>query len=514
MIFPRESGILLHISSLPGPYGIGDLGPEAYQFVDTLESMGQKLWQVLPTGDTGYGYSPYTTASAFANNPLFINFDLLIEQGLIDSHQLESYPDFSTDKVKYQDVVPVKLEFLDIVCKSFHERASEELKRAFHRFCEKEAYWLDDYICFIALKEAHGGQAWNTWNTEVKDRKPEALKKALVKYSPSMDRLKILQFLFDDQWHRLKAYAKEKGVKIIGDIPIYVSLDSADVWVNPELFQLDEQGEMIVQSGCPPDYFQQTGQLWGNPVYNWAAHEKSEFHWWIHRIGKLLDMVDIIRIDHFNGLAKYWEIGGQDQTAENGKWTNGPGDKLLKAVTDAFGEVPIIAEDLGEAAQEGAVLREKYELPGMKILQFSFNPLGQSNGGLPESYPENCVVYTGTHDNDTIVGWFNTLGNSADLSRGRIEALHGIRNERAQILDYLRSDGNDIQWELIEVALNSKANTVIIPLQDILGLGSESRMNIPGTIDGNWTWRFEKESLSPKMIHRMLSLTKATHRIE
>lgn len=507
-LFPRESGVLLHITSLPGSYGIGEIGQHSYDFVDLLQEMGQRLWQILPLIDTGQYYSPYTTISAFANNPLLISFDLLLDDNLLKESELESLPDFSDNLVDFDSVATARNAIHDTVCERFSERTSEEEKSAFNLFCSKNAYWLEDYALFTALKDAHDGVVWTDWDPKYSHRNEKAMQSARHQFEAEIQRQKIVQFIFDDQWSRLRKYARRKGVRIVGDIPIYVSHDSADVWANQELFRLDEDGKMTVQSGCPPDYFRKTGQLWGNPIYDWDAHHKSGYHWWIRRLKKLYEMVDIVRIDHFNGFAKYWEVPVKSKTAQNGKWVKGPREKIFDVLFRKLGRKPIIAEDLGEAANDAAALIEKYDLPGMKILQFAFDPHEHDNGSLPDEYPENCVVYTGTHDNDTTLGWFHTKPGKA-VTR----TVDEIKEERTRVLDYLGTDGSEINWDMIKLALHSNSHTSIVPLQDILGLDSEARMNTPGTIEGNWRWRFNRNLLSDDVIERMRKLTQESGRI-
>ena len=508
MIYPRTGGILLHITSLPGRYGIGEIGPEAFRFIDRLSEMGQRLWQILPLGDPGSGNCPYNTVSAFANNPMLISFDALIEEGYLNRSDLNGLKKYPVHKYDAKKVAPDRAHILNTVCKRFSKCASEEKKAALEVFCEKNGYWLDDYSLFTVLKDAHDGVSWMDWDPKYARCEDNAIQSARHQYEEAIQRQKIAQFLFDDQWNRLRKYAHEKGVKIIGDIPIYVSYNSADVWANQELFQLDEDGNMTVQSGCPPDYFCETGQLWGNPIYKWDAHNKSGYSWWTKRLQKLYDMVDIVRIDHFNGFAKYWEVPIESKTAQNGRWVKGPGEKIFDTLFRKLGRKPIFAEDLGEATTEAAVLRGKYHLPGMKILQFAFDSHERGNGCLPDEYPENCVVYTGTHDNNTTLGWFHD-----DPGTAVTQTDDEITEERARVLSYLGTDGSEINWDMIQLALQSKAHTSIIPLQDILGLDSEARMNIPGTIEGNWVWRFNQDLLSDGMIERMRSLTQESGRM-
>ncbi|MBN4080795.1 4-alpha-glucanotransferase [Caldithrix abyssi] len=493
--FSRESGVLLHLTSLPASHGIGDFGQSAFTFIDQLEMMGQKMWQILPKSQPDGYSSPYNAISAFANNPLLISLDSLWESGLIEQSEIARCPDFPQDRVDYNTVQLYKEPLLLKAADRFKTHASYKQKKAFHTFSEKNDYWLDDFTLFITIRELYKGLNWSEWPEKYALRVEAELTQFRLDYHKEIDQIKILQYFFHQQWHQLKSYAIEKGIKIIGDIPIYVSYNSADVWANRPLFKLDEDGRMVVQSGCPPDFFITDGQAWGHPIYDWLVHKKTDYKWWIARLRYLFELVDIIRIDHFNGLAKYWEIPAGQSNGKNGEWIPGPGVPFLKAVYNKLGDQSIIAEDLGAASGDAAVITAKFEIPGMKVLQMAF---GEKE--TPEKIPKNTIVYTGTHDNDTTVGWFNALADN------------GKKEERQHILDYLNSDGSEINWDLIELALNSNANTVIIPLQDILGLGSEGRMNIPGTVGGNWTWRFTRESLSPQMIQRMLTLTKNSKR--
>ncbi len=506
--FPRESGVLLHITSLPGAYGIGEIGPEAFKFIDHLSEMGQSLWQILPTCDTGSNRSPYTTVSAFANNPMLISFDFLLEDGYLKEAELVEFNNYSKDKVDYDRVIPERKKILDIVCNQFFERASEVGKQKYDIFCKENEFWLNTYSLFLSLKKIHKNKIWTEWENDYSNFNKVDIEKIQHKQQPFIQKLKIQQFLFYTQWQRLKKYANNKGIRIVGDIPIYISHDSADVWANPDLFKLNEAGYMIFQSGCPPDYFLEDGQVWGHPIYDWDAHEKSSYAWWISRFKHLFTFVDVVRIDHFNGFAKYWEIPMDKAGGAIAQWVKGPGEKLLSAVKRGIGSKPIIAEDLGEAALDSEPLKEMFNIPGMKILQMSFGYGKQLNGSIQELNQENIVVYTGTHDNDTSIGWFQ-----AKPGNGNTQSANEISFERSQALELLGTDGSEINWDFISFTLNSKGNTAIIPLQDILGLDSTARMNIPGTIGGNWEWRFQKDQLSDELIKRMRKLTEESNRL-
>ncbi|MCO5061956.1 MAG: 4-alpha-glucanotransferase [Kiritimatiellae bacterium] len=508
MNFPRESGILLHITSLPGRYGMGDLGPSARQFVDTLVDMGQHLWQILPHGLTGYGDSPYQSFSTFAGNPLFISPELLVEDGLLKQSHLDSFPQFPDDFVDYGPVIEARTALLRTVCRRFERNSSPAQKQAFSEFCELNKSWLEDFSLFMALKEAHNLEPWHTWEPELVRRDPNALAAARRQYRTAIRNAKIQQWIFDDQWRRLRVYCHDRGIKIIGDIPIFVAHDSADAWANPELFYIDEHGKCTIVAGVPPDYFSATGQLWGNPLYRWDVHKAQDYAWWAARLRKIFEMVDIVRIDHFRGFAGYWEIPGDAETAINGRWVPGPGADLFHALKRHLGEAPIIAEDLGVITPDVDALRDQFNFPGMRVLQFAFGNDAKASEYRPESYPPNCVVYTGTHDNDTTVGWFRSEpGEASTRSREEVDA------ERQAILRYLGSDGHEIHWDLIALALRSNANTAVFPMQDLLGLGTEARMNIPGTKSNNWRWRFQPALLTPEIKQRLRQLAESTHRI-
>ncbi len=507
MNFPRESGILLHPTSLPGPYGIGEIGPEARAFADTLAGMRQHLWQMLPLGPTGYGDSPYQSFSTFAGNPLLISFDQLVHDGLLSRSRLSRFPRFPDDAVDFGPVITARMAVLRSVCRSFERRASRAKKKAFRAFCEENASWLEDYALFTALKDAHELRPWTTWEPELAGRDRHALARARRRYRTAIRHVKTLQFLFLDQWKRLVAHCHDRKIAIIGDIPIFVAHDSADVWANPGLFYLDERGFPAVQAGVPPDYFSATGQLWGNPLYRWDVHEETDYAWWVARLRKIFELVDIVRIDHFRGFEAYWEIPGQEKTAIRGQWVKGPAETFFKAVTRQLGRLPIIAEDLGVITPPVEELRDRFRYPGMRVLQFAFGNDDKADDYRPESYPKNCVVYTGTHDNDTTVGWFNSQAGK-DSTRTQAD----IEKERNAILEYLESDGEEIHWDLIALAFQSNANTAIVPLQDVMGLGSEARMNIPGKEGGNWRWRFTWDMLTPEMKARLKELTVAARR--
>lgn len=491
MAFPRSSGILLHPTSLPGRFGIGDLGPEAYRFVDFLVETYQQLWQVLPLGPTGYGDSPYQCFSAFAGNPLLVSPEMLVEDGLLSPSDLDAAPSFPEDEVDYGPVIEFKTSLLRKSFEKFETQAPQVLKEDFSTFCQQNSFWLEDFTLFMSLKDAHGGAAWVTWASDIASRQPEAVSRWTQHLADSIRAHKYFQWLFFRQWWALKKYANERGVRIIGDVPIFVAHDSADVWAHPELFYLDEQGNPTVVAGVPPDYFSATGQLWGNPLYRWDVMARDGYAWWIERVRATLSVVDIIRLDHFRGFEAYWEVPGTEDTAIHGRWVKGPGAALFEAIQKSLGQLPIIAEDLGVITPPVVALRERFGFPGMKILQFAF-ATGVAKMDKPYSYPRNCVVYTGTHDNDTAIGWFT--GSSTP-------------EERENALKYLGTDGREFHWDLIRLALSSVADVAIIPLQDVLGLGTEARMNYPSRASGNWRWRFRHQMLTDDIRHRLNEMT-------
>lgn len=484
MTFKRSSGILLHPTSLPGPYGIGDLGPQAYRFVDWLASTGCKLWQILPLGPTGYGDSPYQCFSAFAGNPYLISPDDLLAEGLVTEDDLVGLKELPASKVDFGLFIPKKLDLLLTAYQRFKINP-EPLRDAFNYFCAENASWLDDFSLFMALKEANGGGAWNGWDASLRSRKKSALNKAKKELAESIERYSFYQFLFFRQWTRLRKYANDKGIQIMGDIPIFVAFDSSDVWANPELFFLDESSNPTVVAGVPPDLFSTTGQRWGNPLYNWKIHKKDGYAWWLSRVRSALQTVDILRFDHFRGFAGYYEIPASHTTAEHGRWVPGPGADLFRAVDEDLGNgvivpgtgLPIVAEDLGLITPDVIELLEAFNLPGMKVFQFAFS--GPDNPFLPHNYVPNCVAYTGTHDNDTAMGWFASASD----------------HEKNFALRYLGVDGHDFAWDLIRGVWKSVAVFAIAPMQDVLGCDGSARMNFPSRLGGNWEWRISENDL-------------------
>ncbi len=482
MRFERSSGILLHPSSLPGPWGIGDFGPAAYKFVDFLVAAGQSLWQILPLGPTGYGDSPYQAFSSCAGNPLLISLDQLIQRGLLSYEEVVEAAgsrDLGVDEVRYGEVIGFKLPLLRRAYERLRQGVAPDLARAFEQFAAEQAPWLDDYALFMALKDAHGGQPWNTWEPALRARDPEALAGARAAHAQAIELQQFLQFLFFQQWLPLKAYANERGIKIIGDAPIFVAYDSADVWANPDLFYLDAEGAPTVVAGVPPDYFSATGQRWGNPLYRWERMAQDGYAWWLARLRAAFAQVDILRLDHFRGFAAYWEVPASEATAINGRWVKGPGAALFARLEQELGDLPIIAEDLGLITPDVVALREQFRLPGMVVLQFAFDG-DPDNVYLPHNHTPGSVVYTGTHDNNTTVGWFHSLDEA----------------ERDKVRAYLGRDGSDIAWDLMRVAMMSVAQVAITPFQDVLRLGADARMNTPGQLGKNWAWRFRAEALN------------------
>ncbi len=492
MPFPRTSGILLHPTSFPSRFGIGDLGLEAYRFIDFLRESYQQYWQVLPLGPTGYGNSPYACYSAMAGNPLLISPEKLQEQGLLSDEDFAHLPSFPAEKVDFELLVQTKTPLLKKACENFQANATPLQQTEFAGFCDSKAYWLDDFALFMALKDAHEGKSWHLWEPKFAKREPEAMDRARQEMTNQIYYHKFVQFEFFRQWSQVKTYANMSGIQIIGDIPIYVAHDSADVWSNPNIFCLDEHtGEAALMAGVPPDYFSATGQLWGNPVYNWEELQNQDFKWWLGRFEAMLDYVDVIRIDHFRGFETYWAVRKGEQTAVNGEWIKAPGEQLFEAIKQKLGKLPVMAEDLGDITPDVIALRDKFEFPGMKILQFAFSA-DAGNPFLPFNYERNCIVYTGTHDNDTTVGWFN---QASDYEKQNLSLYLGC----------LSSEG--IHWDLIRLALSSVANQAIIPLQDILGLDTQARMNFPSKAEGNWDWRYQADALTKELSDRLRVLT-------
>ena len=481
----------MHPTSLPGPFGIGDLGDDAYRFVDFLVSSGQTLWQILPLGPTGHGNSPYSCYSAFAGNSLLISPERLARSGLLSEGDFRGVPDFPEDLVDFENVTAFKQSLLAKAYKRFKQLQPASLVNAFDKFSFTENYWLEDYALYQTLKERHGGQAWTDWVPAFVRREEKELNDARQTFADDIEAQKFYQFLFFQQWAELKTYCAQQAIKIIGDIPIFVAHDSADVWTNRDYFKLDSNGFPTVVAGVPPDYFSETGQLWGNPIYNWQHIAKDGFKWWIDRVSATLKTVDLVRIDHFRGFAACWEIPAGDKTAERGQWVPAPGIQLFQAIRRALGDMPIIAEDLGVITPDVEKLRDDFGFPGMRVLQFGFGDAKATNVNLPHNYPRNIVAYTGTHDNDTALGWFAAA----------------LENEQSFCLEYLDSDGSEIHWAFIRSILGSVANTAVIPLQDLLGLGNEARMNLPNSTEGNWRWRYRNGVLTDELAKKLKRVT-------
>lgn len=494
MKFERESGILMHPTSLPSKYGIGELGSETYSFIDFLVRSKQKLWQILPLGPVGYGESPYQCFSAFAGNTILISIEKLIEQKLLFPEDIAALVSFDTRLIEFGRVKAFKF---DLYRKAFERFKAVGDKAGFDRFLKQNNFWLEEFSFFMALKDHFGGIAWNLWEKEIAFREPKAMEYYRNKLAREIEYQRFLQYIFFSQWLEIKAYANKNGVKIIGDLPLFISYDSSDAWSQRSIFELDAEGNPAKVAGVPPDYFSETGQFWGNPHYKWDEMEKDGFKWWKDRLDLLLKVVDIIRIDHFRGFESYWEIPGEEKTAQNGCWVKAPGKKLFQALRAYKGNMPIIAEDLGFITKEVEELKNEFEFPGMKILQFTFGR-GSEERFLPHNYEENAVVYTGTHDNDTTVGWYL---KTKETDQEAIDKLKRYLNVSEEIGE------KAMCWILIEKALSSRANTAIIPLQDILCLGSDARMNIPNTIGGkNWAWRLDKRLLTTGVEERLARL--------
>ena len=500
MQFDRASGVLLHLTSLPSEYGIGDFGKEAYNFVDFLKRANQKLWQILPLNPPASGGSPYNCFSAFAGNALLISIDKLIEDGLLKIEEVTNVPNFAETKVEFARVIKFKNELFLKTFNRFDELAECD---GYKRFKEQNKYWLPDFCLYMALKEHFNNRAWNQWDTEIAIREKQAIKKYQNKLADEIHYHEFLQYIFSKQWSELKNYANHNGIKIIGDLPIFVAHDSSDVWVHPESFDLDDKGNPRKVAGVPPDYFSKTGQLWGNPHFNWKRMQEDNFLWWKKRFEKLLKQVDIIRIDHFRGFEAYWEVDVSEKTAVKGKWVKAPGYELFSAVKQYLGDLPIIVEDLGFITPEVNKLKKSFGFPGMKILQFSF---GEKTflKSRPEDCEKHCILYTGTHDNDTLLAWYRGLRQSKNIRVLKmLKKYYGINNGMSE---------EKVCWTLIEAVYKSKENFVIVPLQDILCLGNEARMNFPGTVGGNWLWRYKKGDITKEMEKNLALLSRKYER--
>ena len=499
MHFERSAGILLHPTSFPGKFGIGDLGVEAYKFIDFLKEAGQTLWQVFPLGPTGYGDSPYQCFSAFAGNPLLVSPEKLKEDGFLSEDDLKNPPQSNPTKIDYGQVIDYKKSILKKAYSNFKNNSNGQ-EKDFEKFCEAHSDWLNDFALFMALKDHHGGAVWSSWEKGLVQRDKKILSEWTKKLSDEILYQKFVQFNFFRQWQSLRKHANENGIKIIGDMPIFIAYDSSDLWANKDLFTVDEEGKLTFIAGVPPDYFSETGQLWGNPLYKWDEMEKDDFLWWRKRFSSLFELVDIVRIDHFRGFEAYWKIPGGEKTAQKGKWTKAPGEKLFNSMKKHLGELPILAEDLGVITPPVEALRDQFGFPGMKVLQFAFGTKMETKF-LPHNFIPNCVVYTGTHDNDTTRAYFG----KEKLSNGKNDIY-----EHAQI--YLNFFDDDILSELIRIAYASVANIVIIPMQDVLNLGTEARMNFPSTTGGNWAWRLSADQINENLAKHYFGLSQLYER--
>jgi 4-alpha-glucanotransferase len=490
----RGAGVLLHLTSLPSAYGIGDLGPGAYRFADFLEQTHQSYWQLLPLAPTSgaLGHSPYSSDSAFAGNPLLLDLDQLRDDGLLAANDLGDAPPFPSHRVDYPAVESFKMQRLGLA----YERAKTSIEhhQEFRRYLQHQAFWLDDYVLFRALKAHHHGAPWTAWPEAEKHRDAGALHKARELLADRIRYEQFLQFVFDRQWQALRRSCNMRRIQIIGDLPIYVQHDSADVWSHPDLFHLDAEGRPVTVAGVPPDYFSATGQLWGNPVYRWETLARTRYHWWTERIAHTLRLFNLVRLDHFRGFVGYWEVPAGESTAMNGRWVDAPADDFLKTLVGRFHSLPVIAEDLGTITPDVREVMRRYDLPGMKILLFAFGEELPTHPYAPHNFTPNCVVYTGTHDNNTARGWWRKEIQPEELRR--LSAYVGREVTEASV-----------HWELVRLAFMSVADTAIIPMQDLLGLGEEARMNRPSTGHGNWEWRLQPDQLTPSLATKLLALT-------
>src|SRR6516162_7945854 len=496
MSFARATGILLHPTSLPAPGGIGDFGPAAYRFVDFLASARQGLWQVLPLGPLGYGNSPYSATSAFAGNPLLISLERLAERGWIDPSKIAGLPQ-EVDEVEYESIFPRKMPLLAEAARNFVRNFTGAARQGFEQFCEQNKAWLDDFVLFDALRAQFKLANWNQWPRELAHRRPEAIAKVRGEMVEELQMRRALQFAFAEQWRALRNYCAQCSVRVVGDIAIFVNYDSADVWTRPELFRLDTNLNPEVVSGVPPDFFSATGQRWGNPLYRWDVMKENGYAWWIERLRAVTRQCDFIRLDHFRGFEQFWEIQASEPTAVRGEWVDGPKDDLFAKVREALGGLPFFAEDLGYITPEVYALRKRLQIPGMAVLQFGFGDKG-AHIHLPQQLTTDTVIYTGTHDNDTLVGWWGS-GASPE--------------ERTHAEAYLGKAEDGIHWSFIRAAQGSVASLSVVPLQDVLGLGSEARMNVPSQNAGNWRWRFKSEMLTEDLASKMVLLAEVTDRL-
>jgi 4-alpha-glucanotransferase len=491
----RRSGILLPVASLPSRYGIGSFSKNAYKFIEQLSDAGQSYWQILPLGPTGHGDSPYQSFSTFAGNPYFIDLETLIYEGYLTREECEAYDFGQNDRyIDYEKIYFSKFKIL----RTAFERSNIEKNKEFQEFINDNSYWLEDYALYMSVKNHFSSRSWSQWDDDIRMREPSAMERYKAKYENEIAFYQFQQFMFIQQWSKLKDFANKCGIKIIGDIPIYVAFDSADAWANPELFRFDENMHPIAVAGCPPDAFSPTGQLWGNPLYDWEYHKKTSYSWWIQRIAYCFKLYDVVRVDHFRGFDEYYSIPFDATTAEKGSWQKGPGYEIFQELNKQLGKLDIIAEDLGFLTENVLELVRKTGYPGMKVLEFAFDSREESDY-LPHNYEKNCVVYTGTHDNETVIGWYKNL-NAAD---------------KQSAIDYLDIDiqkEDDIHWKFIRAALASVADLAIIPIQDYLGLGNEARINKPSTVGDNWRWRLMENEIVDELVSKIKKVTKTYHR--
>ncbi len=490
----RGSGLLLHITSLPSDYGIGDMGPSAYRFADFLHKTKQSFWQILPLNpiDPAYGNSPYHSTSAFAGSSLLISPELMVRDGFLTQRDVKPIPDFPRGRVDYETVIAYKEKLFYSAYARFKKARDNS---QYERFCSENSRWLDDFALFMALREQFHGQVWGDWPPEIRDRQPKALRSLRKEHGNRIEILKFLQYIFSQQWFSLKRYCNQKGIQVIGDLPIYVDYNSVDLWTHPEIFKLDNKNKPSAVAGVPPDYFSKTGQLWGNPVYRWDALKDTGYSWWIERMERTLTLTDLVRIDHFRGLVAYWEVPAGKKTAISGRWVRVSAEDFLNTLLERFSYLQIIAEDLGKITADVKEVMHRFQLPGMKVLLFAFGRDHPMHPYLPHTYGKDCVVYTGTHDNNTIRGWFER------------EATDKVKK---RLFRYLGREVpvEDLHWELIKLAMMSVADLVVIPVQDVVGLGEEARMNLPGAGEGNWRWQLLAEQLTASLARRLKEMTK------
>ncbi len=493
----------MHISSLPGPHGIGDLGPQAHAFIDFLAAARQSWWQMLPVGPIGKGDSPYSARSAMAGEPMFISLDWLATQRLLTKRDLGSTRALVDRSVDYKATQQFREQLLRKSFAAFERQMKKRPVRGFDAFCRKNRHWLDDYAMFMALRHAHGNTPWTHWPADIRDRDPDALKRMRRVVGRELRYHRYLQFQFQGQWRQLRAYAKKKTVRLIGDVPFYVEHDSADVWAHRALFELNNEGAPTQIAGVPPDYFSRTGQLWGNPLFRWDAHKADNYAWWVARLQVAFERFDAVRLDHFIGFQRAWSVRAGSHTAKGGRYVDGPAAPFLESIKNQLGALPLIAEDLGVVTEEVTALREQFALPGVRVVQFGFSDESGQSEHLPHNYPTDCVAYTGTHDNDTAIGWFTDKGKGATTRSKRT-----VEKERKLAMTYLGSDGKAFHWDMIRAAMMSQASMTIVPLQDILGLGPDARMNRPARPRGNWDWRVREAELTDEIQSQLGLLTR------